>query len=511
MKLEAKELRKTFGETEILHGISFEVESGRALGLLGRNGAGKTTTIRILMDVFHANSGEILLDGKKFKPRSHQIGYLPEERGLYPKKTVIEQMVYLARLRGMNPIRAKENARRWLARLEVSEYETRKLETLSKGNQQKVQLAATLVCDPEIVILDEPFSGLDPVNSQILKDVVSELIEQNKLVIFSSHQMNYVEEFCEGIAIINHGEIVLSGDLSEIKKEFGRDCLTLSAENYTPSALAEVCRQSCGSLFETLCDIKGASCKKRIRLQTVLAQCMKEGLMSDLHDMRSQRSAQISDPFVSKLSEMRESKLHSFVIINYYIGNAGIGYNIIVIEDGRRPACTKIGHPAIGQSEAENKSAGIIVPKHKDVIGNGLLKLFRDRDDLYGISGRFRHLTESKNDIISELVRLFIFDILSQNTQLFVCLLSAQFCVAHSNGSLQDGFLQSFADIRRAVERFGDGSFGNAEFIGNILYCSHLAHLFSESVNDIIIYEKKQKSNSILNEKQKVSDCCEKM
>ena len=250
MKLEAKELRKTFGETEILHGISFEVESGRALGLLGRNGAGKTTTIRILMDVFHANSGEILLDGKKFKPRSHQIGYLPEERGLYPKKTVIEQMVYLARLRGMNPIRAKENARRWLARLEVSEYETRKLETLSKGNQQKVQLAATLVCDPEIVILDEPVSGLDPVNSQILKDVVSELIEQNKLVIFSSHQMNYVEEFCESIAIINHGEIVLSGDLSEIKKEFGRDCLTLSAENYTPSALAEVCRQSCGSLFE---------------------------------------------------------------------------------------------------------------------------------------------------------------------------------------------------------------------------------------------------------------------
>lgn len=227
MKLEAKELRKTFGETEILHGISFEVESGRALGLLGRNGAGKTTTIRILMDVFHANSGEILLDGKKFKPRSHQIGYLPEERGLYPKKTVIEQMVYLARLRGMNPIRARENARRWLARLEVSEYETRKLETLSKGNQQKVQLAATLVCDPEIVILDEPFSGLDPVNSQILKDVVSELIEQNKLVIFSSHQMNYIEEFCDSIAILNGGVAVLQGDLRELKRSRAKDVLVV--------------------------------------------------------------------------------------------------------------------------------------------------------------------------------------------------------------------------------------------------------------------------------------------
>lgn len=237
MVLEVKNLRKSFGENEILHGISFSVENGKALGLLGRNGAGKTTTIRIIMDVFKANEGEVLLDGKPFKPMENQIGYLPEERGMYPKKKVVEQMVYFAGLRGMGASAAKRSALKWLERLEISEYADRKLETLSKGNQQKVQLAQTLVCDPEIVILDEPFSGLDPVNSQILKDVVTELIADNKIVIFSSHQMSYVEEFCEDIAIINHGDIVLDGNIKAIKKEFGKDRLVISAENYSLSEL----------------------------------------------------------------------------------------------------------------------------------------------------------------------------------------------------------------------------------------------------------------------------------
>lgn len=242
MKLEVKNITKSFGDTEVLRGISFSVESGKALGLLGRNGAGKTTTIRILMDVFHANGGEITLDGKSFDPRKVQIGYLPEERGLYPKRKVLEQMVYLAMLRGVSRKAAAANAKRWLERLEVSQYQDRLLETLSKGNQQKVQLASTLVCDPEIVILDEPFSGLDPVNSQILQEVVQELIHDGKIVIFSSHQMSYVEEFCEDIVIINHGEVVLSGHLDTIKRDFGKDQLVLSAVNLSPkefsSALA---------------------------------------------------------------------------------------------------------------------------------------------------------------------------------------------------------------------------------------------------------------------------------
>lgn len=240
MKLEVKNLRKSFSENEVLHGISFSVESGKALGLLGKNGAGKTTTIRILMDVFKANSGEILLDGKKFKPRNYQIGYLPEERGLYPKKKVAEQIVYLAELRGLSSKNAKQNTKMWLEKLGVDEYSNKTLDSLSKGNQQKVQLAQTLVCNPEIVILDEPFSGLDPINAQILKDTVKELITQNKLVIFSSHQMSYVEEFCEEIAIINKGEIVLSGNLKNIKKEFGKDRLILSANDITIDELKNI-------------------------------------------------------------------------------------------------------------------------------------------------------------------------------------------------------------------------------------------------------------------------------
>lgn len=233
MKLEVKDIRKSFGDKEILKGINFSVESGKALGLLGRNGAGKTTTIRILMDVFHANSGELILDGQKFDPRKVQIGYLPEERGLYPKRQVLEQMVYLARLRGISKKKAIANSEKWLEKLQVSQYKDKLLETLSKGNQQKVQLASTLVCDPDIVILDEPFSGLDPVNSQILQDVVKELIADGKIVIFSSHQMSYVEEFCEDVVIINHGEVVLSGNLMDIKREFGENQLVLSGVGMT--------------------------------------------------------------------------------------------------------------------------------------------------------------------------------------------------------------------------------------------------------------------------------------
>ena len=250
MKLEVKDIAKSFGDKQVLHGISFEVQSGRALGLLGRNGAGKTTTIRILMDVFRANSGEVLLDGEKFNQRKHLIGYLPEERGLYPKKKVIEQMVYLGRIRGISKSEAVANSKKWLKRLGVLEYENAKLETLSKGNQQKVQLASTLVCDPDIVILDEPFSGLDPVNSRILQDVVMELIGQNKIVIFSSHQMSYVEEFCKDIVIINKGDVVLSGDLDNIKREFGKNQLVVSAVDKTLDDLENIINEHMSDILE---------------------------------------------------------------------------------------------------------------------------------------------------------------------------------------------------------------------------------------------------------------------
>lgn len=303
MKLEVKGIHKSFGDKEVLHGVGFAVEAGSALGLLGRNGAGKTTTIRILMDVFRADSGEILLDGRKFVPSRHKIGYLPEERGLYPKRTVIDQMVYLASLRGMSGREAKENARKWLKRLEVEEYETRKLETLSKGNQQKVQLAATLVNDPEIVILDEPFSGLDPVNSQILKDVVNELIADGRLVIFSSHQMSYVEEFCDNIAIIDQGEVVLEGELKNIKKDYGRNRLMLASENYSLDGLTEKLERE----WAELVSISGKKkeflileLKEGIDKQTVMGRLAESDIIIERY---GNYEPSLNDIFVAKVGE----------------------------------------------------------------------------------------------------------------------------------------------------------------------------------------------------------------
>ena len=307
MKLELKDIKKSFGEKEVLHGISFEVESGRALGLLGRNGAGKTTTIRIIMDVFHANSGEVILDGEKFKPDKNMVGYLPEERGLYPKRIIKDQLIYLGMLRGLSRSKAEENTKKWLDRLEVSEYIDRKLDTLSKGNQQKVQLAATLVSDPEIVILDDPFSGLDPVNAQILKDVIRELIAANKIVIFSSHQMSYVEEFCEDIAIINHGEVVLSGNLDKIKEEYGSGRKRVSADNYSLEELKEICNSKLSDIVTVLGNTKHyviLDMKDGVDMWKILEALKAEGV--EVKTFGAYEPS-LNDIFVSKVGEEEDA------------------------------------------------------------------------------------------------------------------------------------------------------------------------------------------------------------
>ena len=245
MILELKNIDKSFGEKEVLKGISFTAEGGRAFGLLGRNGAGKTTSIRILMNVFPADSGEVLIDGAPIDYGKVGIGYLPEERGLYPKKIIIDQLVYFAELKGMNAREATKAVDYWLSRLGMSEYRNKRLDTLSKGNQQKIQLITALAHDPDIVILDEPFSGLDPVNAMLLKDVVKEQIAKGKVVLFSSHQMSYIEEFCDSIAIINAGKVVISGDLHEIKRNYPRDKIVVSAQNSEKikSDLGAVCTE----------------------------------------------------------------------------------------------------------------------------------------------------------------------------------------------------------------------------------------------------------------------------
>lgn len=243
MVLELKNIEKSFGEKKVLKGVSFRAESGMAFGLLGRNGAGKTTSIRILMDVFHADSGEVLLDGSPIDYSTLKIGYLPEERGLYPKKKIIDQLVYFAELNGMSPKEATVSVDRWLSRLGMSEYRNKRLDTLSKGNQQKIQLITALAHDPQIVILDEPFSGLDPVNARLLKDVVKETIAKGRIVLFSSHQMNYIEEFCDRIAIINDGLVVLHGDLHDIKRSYPRDRLLVRTEQ--PEKVKEAFGDAC--------------------------------------------------------------------------------------------------------------------------------------------------------------------------------------------------------------------------------------------------------------------------
>ncbi len=231
MLLELKNVEKSFGNKQVLKGVSFAAESGKAFGLLGRNGAGKTTSIRILMDVFPADHGEILIDGKPIDYKRVNFGYLPEERGLYPKKLIIDQLVYFAELKGLNHRAAIKAVDDWLDRLGMREYRNKRLDTLSKGNQQKIQLITALAHDPKIVILDEPFSGLDPVNAMLLKDVVKEQIARDKIVLFSSHQMSYIEEFCDSIAIINTGKVVLRGDLHDIKRNYVRDRLIVSTVN----------------------------------------------------------------------------------------------------------------------------------------------------------------------------------------------------------------------------------------------------------------------------------------
>lgn len=228
MLLEVKNINKSFGKTQILHDVSFQVESGKAMGFLGRNGAGKTTTIRSLMNVFTPDSGEFLIDGKPFKRKDFKIGYLPEERGMYQKINLIDQLIYFGELKGMTAKEAKESAMKGLERLELTDYANKKMETLSKGNQQKIQILQAVINDPDIVIFDEPFSGLDPVNAQVLKEIIQEYIDKDRIVLFSSHQMNLVEEFCDDVTFIKQGRVILTDDLHKVKAQLGANKYLLS-------------------------------------------------------------------------------------------------------------------------------------------------------------------------------------------------------------------------------------------------------------------------------------------
>ena len=211
---------KTFVEKKAVKGISFSLNKPGVFGLLGTNGAGKTTTIRMLLGIIKKDSGEITWNGKKVDRKSVNFGYLPEERGVYPKVKIYDQLMYFAELKGMKEQEADTAIGIWAKKLKVEEYMQMPAEKLSKGNQQKIQFMTAVIHNPELVVLDEPFSGLDPVNTDLLKNIIIDLVKEGKYVIMSAHQMSTIEEFCSDILILNKGKTVLQGNLREIKDQY---------------------------------------------------------------------------------------------------------------------------------------------------------------------------------------------------------------------------------------------------------------------------------------------------
>ena len=220
MGLILKNVSKTFTGKKVVDNISFSLGEPGVFGLLGTNGAGKTTTIRMLLGIIKKDSGEITWNGKKVDRKSVNFGYLPEERGVYPKVKIYDQLMYFAELKGMKRSEADKTISEWAKRLKVEEYIQQPAEKLSKGNQQKIQFMTAVIHNPELVVLDEPFSGLDPVNTELLKNIIIDLVKNGKYVIMSAHQMATIEEFCSDILILNKGKTVLQGNLREIKESY---------------------------------------------------------------------------------------------------------------------------------------------------------------------------------------------------------------------------------------------------------------------------------------------------
>lgn len=231
MSLKVSNVSKRFQQVTAVKDISFELETGKMLGFLGRNGAGKTTTFRMILGLTKPSEGEIHFNGHKINTSNYnEIGYLPEERGLHAKLKVVDELTYLATLKGMNKKDIKKAIDYWLDRFHITEHRDKKIESLSKGNQQKVQLLASMIHEPQLLILDEPFSGLDPVNVELLKKAVIDLNQQGTTIIFSSHRMEHIEELCDDVCILNRGQMVVQGPLQQVKRESGYQRVIVDAD-----------------------------------------------------------------------------------------------------------------------------------------------------------------------------------------------------------------------------------------------------------------------------------------
>lgn len=287
--LKVSNLRKEYDRVVAVDGISLTVNRGELFGLLGPNGAGKTTTIRTVLNIIQPDSGEIAFDDKPFSPEMWNIlGYLPEERGLYRKSKIINTILYFASLKGLSERDARPRAQYWLERFGLKDAAHRKVEELSKGNQQKVQLICSILHKPQLLILDEPFSGLDPVNQILLKDILLELRQQNVAIVFSTHQMEQVEKMCDNICLINKGKVVLSGALHDVKKRYGTNSVRLEYEGD-------------GSFLKTLPFIKRADVYQNYaELELVDIQQSRE-LLGKLDNKVSLRKFEIIEPSLQSI------------------------------------------------------------------------------------------------------------------------------------------------------------------------------------------------------------------
>lgn len=250
-----RNIRKTFGPKEAVTDVSFEVLPGEVFGLLGPNGAGKTTTIRMILDIFKPDSGVVeVLGGSMSQARKDRVGYMPEERGLYPHMRVLDCLVYLGKLKGLTGSEARRRAEAFLERLELVDQHRQKIETLSRGMTQKVQVIAAVLHQPDLLIIDEPFANLDPVNAQLVRDIILELRDQGKAVIMTSHQLNLVEALCDRIVLIHHGRVVLQGPVAEVRRRFARNILHLSGSGRLDSlpGVAHIERRTAGDWYLTL-------------------------------------------------------------------------------------------------------------------------------------------------------------------------------------------------------------------------------------------------------------------
>ena len=299
MSLKVDNIVKKYGEYTAVDGLSFEMNEPGVFALLGTNGAGKTTSIRIILGMLACDSGEVTRNGKTFLAANEPIGYLAEERGLYPKYKIMDQLLYFCKLKGMRNDDAVKALDYWFDRLGVNEHRNKRAEQLSKGNQQKIQLIAALAPNPDLLILDEPLSGLDPVNAELFKSVIREEIAKNKFVIMSSHQMSTIEEFCRDIVIMNKGKTVLQGNLNEIKKGYGRVKLTVKCEgDFLPMAA------ECGlTVTEDTPNGTSFNVREESQAHALLGKIMQSGMPLIRYELREPT---LNEIFIEKVGAANE-------------------------------------------------------------------------------------------------------------------------------------------------------------------------------------------------------------